>query len=133
MLSVPVTGVSTSTLFSVLKMGTGVRGLIVFSNRLLGVSATGSALISYALAGTPLYFGNGASVGTTRGDVFTAFSGIQANFTVTALDLSAWTAYTHGTSATSPEYLQETIVYGSDKSSDRAAIETNINEYYSIY
>lgn len=31
------------------------------------------------------------------------------------------------------EYIQETIIYNSDKSSDRAAIETNINDYYAIY
>lgn len=30
-------------------------------------------------------------------------------------------------------YLQEYIVYGSDKTSDRVGIETNINSYYGIY
>jgi hypothetical protein len=42
-------------------------------------------------------------------------------------------AYTALTTYSYAGYVQEIILYGSDKTSDRAGIESNINCYYSVY
>ena len=85
-------------------------------------------------AGTPVYYEDG-SVATyaNRGAVFTALSD-QSLMTVKA-DTSSWSLLEIGYSSSGLGMysMQEMIIYNADKTSDRAGIETNINNHYSIY
>ncbi len=49
--------------------------------------------------------------------------------------MSAWTDVNIGNMAFANSYLkyQELIIWPSDQSANRAAIEANINEFYNIY
>jgi len=66
---------------------------------------------------------NGATNGATT------LSGNSVNF---SQSLKIGSQYFNGTNHYSG-YIHEIILYGSDKSSDRTGIETNINTYYSVY
>ena len=85
-------------------------------------------------AGTPVYYEDG-SVATyaNRGAVFTALSD-QSLMTVKA-DTSSWNYLEIGYSSSGLGMysMQEMIIYNADKTSDRAGIESNINNHYSIY
>lgn len=106
-----------------------------------GLTQSGGAATNYAglVAPLPTTYVNGSSIGNTRGDLYTATTGAQVITAFTSLILTnaAWnnynTDYTANDTYSAPDYIQETIIYNSDKSSDRAAIEANINEYYSIH
>ncbi|QDP47363.1 MAG: hypothetical protein Unbinned4388contig1000_82 [Prokaryotic dsDNA virus sp.] len=71
----------------------------------------------------------------TRGDVYDAFK----NNALSSVDFSNpnWTSviigYPQNTSIISCFPMQELVLYQSSQSSNRAAIETEINNYYSIY
>ena len=56
---------------------------------------------------------SGENIGTSTGNIINFFSQISANF--------------------GNAYVQEYILYSSDKTSDRIGLETNINSYYGIY
>ena len=77
----------------------------------------------------------GSSTGTAY---LNGAAGASGDLTHTALDLNLATigkfirGATPEVNAGSTE-IQELVIYMSDKSSDRAAIETNINTFYSIY
>lgn len=136
-LTATLTGSATTTAFHVIK-STRARGYICEGDsgtEFYGYfrNTTGN---SYQTAGTPTNYVNGSAIGGLRSDLYTAIINIQCNLSLINLDLSTWSELnTNGVSDSfqPPDYIQETIIYDSDKSSDRAAIEANINEYYSIY
>jgi hypothetical protein len=85
--------------------------------------------------GTPLLYSNGALVNSVnRGNIFTALNGRKLETTINA-SLSTWTDFTlcFYTSFDLNALIQEFVVYPTDQSSNRAAIETNINAHYAIY
>ena len=85
--------------------------------------------------GTPTLYANGALQSVaTRDDVYNALNGRKLETTINA-SFAAWTDFTlcfyggFGMDA----LIQEFIVYGTDQSTNRTAIEANINAHYSIY
>ena len=90
-----------------------------------------------ANSGTPTTYVNGSTVTDTRDAMYDTCINIHVVAAFTSINFSTWTHfntdYWHTDGATAPTYIQETIIYDSDKSSDRADIETNINTYYTIY
>jgi hypothetical protein len=85
--------------------------------------------------GSPTLYANGSlQTIVNRGDVYTALNGRKLETTINA-SLSTWTDFTlcfyagFGLDA----LIQEFIVYGSDQSANRTAIESNINAHYAIY
>jgi len=139
--TVTLTGASPSTSFHVYQatrnnttVNTSTNGNVFY-----GISTSGGAGVCYSNAGTPTIYINGASIGTSRGNLYTATNTLQVVNSWISLDLSNvnWVKYNtdYGTSDSfsAPDYIQETIIYNSDKSSDRANIESNINDYYTIY
>lgn len=139
-LTATVTGVANTTSFQVVKT---IRDSVVFNSNptgavFYGIAMASSASSTFSGSGTPTIYVNGSTVTNTRDDLRTATSNIQAIVTHTNLTLthSGWTGYNTdyvNDSFNPPDYIQETIIYDSDKSSDRSDIETNINDYYTIY
>ena len=136
-----ITGGSATTAFHVISSASTSR-ITIGSNdgaAYYGIATSGNVSDNYNNAGTPAIYVNGSSIGSTRGDLYTALDGIQAINTYTGLDLSyvGWsnfqTLYKTLSSFEPHSYIQETIIYDSDKSANRTAIETNINDYYTIY
>lgn len=85
--------------------------------------------------GSPSLYSNGALVSpVNRGDIFTALNGRKLETTINA-SLSTWTDFTlcfyagFGLDA----LIQEFIVYSSDQTASRAAIESSMNAHYAIY
>jgi hypothetical protein len=139
-LSVTLTGAVATTAFHVYK--TTRDNIIVNSNNgtsyFYGVATDASASDNYLNSGTPATYVNGSDVGVTRNGLHDAVINIQVINAYTSLDLSdaSWTKFVTNYTQdafTAPDYIQETIIYDSDKSSDRTSIETNINDYYTIY
>ena len=134
-----ITGGATSTIFSVTKFISGITVSFCDDTHTdyFGVSANSSSSNSYAFAGSPLNYVNSSLIGNTRDDLYTAAINNQILLSVTDLNLTSWSAmksgYINTTNFKSNDYYQEVILYNSDKSSDRTAIETNINDYYGIY
>lgn len=139
-LSLSITGVNPTTAFHVYKQS---RAITIINHAGVsynyGRSQSGDASVSYNNSGTPSIYVNGSIIGGSRGDLYTATYGNQVITVHEGLNLSApsWNKYETDFSSSgavdSADYIQETIIYDSDKSSDRAAIETNINDYYTIY
>ena len=87
--------------------------------------------------GTPdLYANSVLFTGTTRDDIYNFLNGSKLVVHQNA-DTSNWLEYKFGNyttvSLSFSGKLQEFIAYNSDESSNRNGIETNINNFYSIY
>ncbi len=88
-------------------------------------------------SGTPSYYVNGSSKSlSNRGDVYSAFT--PQRVCTTFADLSAWTeinlGYYHSPASYPMSMFQELIFWDSTQSStNRSGIETDINDYFSIY
>ena len=89
-------------------------------NTISFTAQTGHKLLSFQVVGaTQEVFANGSSLGTA--------TEAQVAFTPSAFNLNiAGSAYGSGK-------MQEVVVYASDQSANRAAIETHINNYWNIY
>jgi|688.fasta_scaffold504541_1 hypothetical protein len=100
------------------------------------VASNGSTSLPYQNVGTPIYFVNNNSITATRDSVFDN----------TATNNETLLSVIGGGSPTSNRFLQyvspglngnykvfEVVIYNSDQSSNRTGIETNINDFYSIY
>lgn len=104
-----------------------------------GVATNGSATVGFSgEAGTPTYYLNGTQfTGTTRGDLATAFKGAGVKlFTALNLNLSTWSEWNtryFSTSLFAPNKIKERVLFNIDKTAEKAAIEANINAYYTIY
>lgn len=92
--------------------------------------------------GTPTLFANNVQfTGTTRGQVYTHLDGYKLEVHLNASISSFWNwfdigVYNRGSNGNSFDYvgtIQELIFYPSDVSSNRVAIQNNINAHYSIY
>ena len=100
------------------------------------VASNGSTSLPYQNVGNPIYFVNNNSITATRDSVFDN----------TATNNETLLSVIGGGSPTSNRFLQyvspglngnykvfEVVIYNSDQSSNRTGIETNINDFYSIY
>ena len=99
------------------------------------VAQQGSAsTVIYANYGIPVLYGNSVLMtGTTRNDVYNSLNGnklvVQEN-----ANTSAWAGFNFGRAGAYIDCnLQEFIAYDSNQSSNRIGIESNINDFYSIY
>lgn len=133
---VPDTG-TVQTAFHVSKYGRDIA--MVNSggiSKFYGALQDGEVSATYSLAGTPLTYVNSTLV-NTRDDLHTSAFGIQSILSVTNLNLSGWTRYnteyTSHATWTGGEELQETIIYNSNKSSDRVNIVNDQNAHFSVY
>lgn len=102
----------------------------------LGLSQSGSGSGDFGF-GTPSYFVDGSSFTFTRGNMFTAAQS-QILFTAVTGDPAQTTLNTGYATATSYRSynMQELIQWPSDQTSptnNRPGIETDINDYFSIY
>jgi hypothetical protein len=98
-----------------------------------GSSQAGSNQWSTA---SPLLYVNGvlASV-SVRNDVYNALNGYKIETTING-GTASWVAFRIGGYVLQWAYggtMQEIVLYPSDQSSNRVAIETSINTYYAIY
>ena len=138
-LTVTLTTTATNTAFHVYKNTNSYTAVNSSSGAAYGYSVTGSTDNSNSVAGTPSIYINSSLIGNTRDNLYVATNNIQVVAYFGVLDLShvAWTAYniddTSSNAIYAVTYIHETIIYDSNKSSDRTAIETDINTYYTIY
>jgi hypothetical protein len=115
--------------FAVLQTGS-------FSNYFGAIASDSNVSSANSLFGSPSYFLNNSSIGTTRDNVYdayainneTIFSIIDGGNTVSNRFLQ------YANSGFSGNYkVFEVIIYNTGQSSNRAGINTNINTFYSIY
>ena len=100
-----------------------------------GFATSGSSGNSLNPTNAGTYYKNGGSALTsiTRDDIFNTYNS-QSLLTFNATNCVITNNLELGWSANYSMWdLQEVIIYDSDQSSNRSGIESNINEYYSIY
>lgn len=87
--------------------------------------------------GNPDYYFNGTQfTGTNRGEIYTTLGSTQNIVTHISASTTGWGGI--GFSGYGGAYnfsgdLQEWIIYDSDTTGDRVAVESNINKYYDVY
>lgn len=100
------------------------------------VAQIGNASSPYSNYGAPSLYTNGVlRSSSTRGQVYTAQNGYNVVVHQNA-NTSAWTGGYNLFNYGGYEFggdVQEIIIYLSDQSTNRSGIETNMNDYYSIY
>ena len=138
-LSVTITGAATTTAFHILK--DAARYSVILSGQSgsywYGEALSGGAGTPQNNAGTPLYYDNGDAVTSAdTGDIYTSVNG-HSIMSLTSLNISTWTEYNteyESSDTISPiKHIQGAIIYDSDQSSNRTAIESAINGFLSIY
>lgn len=109
------------------------------TSRYVGYIRNASASRPDINAGTPTYTVNSVAQSSTRQALYDSMLSNQVVLSVIEVDMSDanWNTLNSQVAQFDSfkpyDYQQETILYNSDMTSDRAAIEANINEYYSIY
>jgi len=103
----------------------------------LGIATNGSTAVSEANVGNISYYKNGTIINTPNRDtIFSAYitQSVSSIFIDNGLGF-ANNGYAFGYLASnySMYSMQEFIIYPSDQSTNRSGIETNINDFYSIY
>lgn len=98
----------------------------------------GDASGVFVAAGTPSPYVNGSAYsGKTQNNFYDDYKNIQFLGTALNCDLSAWTNLQMSDIGSgfriNNGFIQEFVAFSTDHSSDRAAIESNINTYWSIY
>jgi hypothetical protein len=98
-------------------------------------SGNNNTFLTNLYGASPLLFANGSSfTGTTRNDVYNFLNGRK--IVVERGDTSNWGGtFRFGGMPDGFDYsgkMQELIIYFSDKTADRTAIETNIDDYYNV-
>lgn len=135
-------GTGISTFFSALYFTAGGTTFIEipFTSEFFFYAQTGSGSAANGGSGTPSFFVNGvAKTVSTRGDAWNAmvFNSKLNILTATNFNTSAWTSfYTENSAAsfvTGPAFISEMVMFYSDKSSDRAYMENNLNSFYNSY
>lgn len=110
----------------------------VVEDRIGLIAHSGSSNTTVAVSfGSPSLFANGSSASIIdRNAVYSSLNGYKLE-TILNSSLSAWTTvalFNYSTSSWGfTGTIQEWVVYSSDQSSTRAAIESNINAHYAIY
>ena len=129
------TGSTNGTLSTVMaNIGSGIPILVIkgglpFAYR----SASGSSTSAYRGFGVSNTFINGVEyTNLTQGEAHTAFSASQGH-AMTIAQTSLWTNYSIGIDYYGGVDFQEVIFWNSDQTSNRSGIETDINNYFSIY
>lgn len=96
----------------------------------------GATTSHYAgVTGLSLYKNGSSWSATTRDDVYQAVNGVQNSITLDG-NFSGWAELNIGYPASSGPFMyvtQEVLIWNTDQSSNRTGIETNINNYFSIY
>ena len=112
----------------------------VISSSIFGFFATSgsSNTAIYQDYGTPsLYANTSIFTGSTRNDVYNFLNGskivVHQNASTAAFGSYNFGIYAAGTDINFNGYLSELIAYDNDQSGNRTGIETNINDFYSIY
>jgi hypothetical protein len=99
-----------------------------------GWSGSSTTAGSAGSGATAYYYANGTAIGDTQNDIATAMS-TQSVFTINA-DLSAMDRFLtlgFNTGLEMFKTIQDCVIYDTDQSANRTGIETNINDFYSIY
>ena len=99
-----------------------------------GWSGSSTTAGSAGSGATAYYYANGSAIGDSQNDISTAMS-TQSVFTINA-DLSAMDRFlTLGFNSGFEMYktIQEVVIYDTDQSANRTGIESNINDFYSIF
>jgi len=95
-----------------------------------------TATVLQGNVGSPSYYRNGSIyTGPTRDDVYDDFQG-QNVLSIIGASPTLWPKVNIGYRQQGPikmANIQEIIIYSSDQSANRTAIESNINGYYNIY
>ena len=129
--------------FTICRMPTSVNAMIPFTTS--GISGSwyyGNCIngggVNSAWGASPVVYKNGSAsaVTNTTGAFYTAF--VTGNLRFLLSEISAVTIASQNRSTQyalpgTEQYFQEHITYNANKTSDKAGIETNINNYYSIY
>lgn len=131
------TKTSNQTIFSVLETS-DTKGIFFYDGvaPFFAITQQGNAGTIDSGSGTPSYYINSASFSGTRDDFYNVFStGLPLNLSVTNVDLSAWAGFQI---AGYPNFnfghnLSELIIYNTDQSANRVAIETELNTTYNLY
>jgi hypothetical protein len=127
-------------IFSVNTARTGAGLLEAFlssdPNDLLWIMQDNNSSLHTVRMGTPSYYFNGVSfTGTTRDDLYNAIAGSQKLMVALNVDVSDAVKTQMGWSDIPLQMFQtqEIIFYSTNQDDNRSDIETNINDYYSIY
>ena len=123
-----VTSSSTATGTPKIMLGQGASGAYLW----LCLDGSTSTTV-YSASGTPSLYVNSALLSSpTRDDLDTNFTG-QALGSTLNLDLTSWSLIRTLRGGNNPfDYWQSLILFDTDESANRTAIETNINSYYTI-
>lgn len=136
-LSVTLTTVNPSTAFHVVKTTRDKSNINRGLSGYYGLLQNGSATDSWYQSGSPSVYVNGGAIGDSRDNLYDEINGVLALVTYINLNLATgWgeynTDFQGSDSFLPPDYILETIIYGSDKSSDRSEIDADIVTYYSL-
>lgn len=105
------------------------------SSTYAGILQSGSGTSANSNFGSPSYYKNNSLLGSTRGDLYTAFvTGSKSIANVIGGGTTTSNRFLQYGSGYSGNYkVFEVITYNSDQSANRTGINTNINTYYSVY
>lgn len=140
-LSVTMTGVATSTSFDVISTDRDFTTLTRNGSPggYYGVMENGSASAPASFAGSPDIYVNGSIVSFTRDAFHDAVINTDSIIAFVSLDLSAssWTIF-YSEFVSNDTYKPATyqhgkIIYDTDQSANRAAIETALNDFLGFY
>jgi len=128
-----------SGVYSIAFVGQVVDRSVIISDNSTGYvlfAKNGESNSSFGnLSSVSLYVDGNASSIASAGDAYTAFNSNQSLIALFANHSWSSNSLTIGYagSATGMYQAQELIIYTDDQSANRSGIETNINDYYSIY
>jgi len=138
-LTAPYSGASSTTTTSVAFTQSGQKSALVSnsSSSAFYVLHSGSSSSAFLGVGTPTVYVDGSlSSLATRGDVYTALSNNQSLIFAIA-DFNSWNSLSFGLNVNVVGICyQELIIWNTDQTSptdNRSGIETDINNYFSIY
>lgn len=133
---------STFAVFEILTTNTSATSALSFmstsdGNIAHGLANNGAGTAPHVNFGTPLYYKNGTLLSSpTRTTIWNNFI---INQQVLATTIGGGTANTTRrmqypvTSVRNNQFNQEILIYSVDKSLDKTAIETDINDYYNVF
>ena len=109
-------------------------------SKFLGVMTINNAAIPQGNSGSPTYYKDGTLIpSATRDDLYDEYIlNVDVLVTVLNIDLTLWTtlsifAYAPTSSLTQATKIREFILFDTDQTANKSAIESNINAYYTIY
>ena len=121
---------------SVFSLSFNVLDIENYSNYYAGIMQSGSSSGTTSNFGSPSYYANNTALGTTRGDLYTAFatgskkiaSTIGGGNTISNRVLQ----YSSSGYSGNIKFI-ESIIYNTDQSSNRTGIVGNMNTFYTVF